>query len=427
MQAYAQALTYAIPIFLFLIGIEAAFSWKMGVKINRGPDMISSLTSGISNIVKDVLGLSIAIVSYSWLVDRVAIFTIGTQWYVFVIAFIAKDFAGYWIHRLEHTINVFWNRHIIHHSSEEFNLSCALRQSTSEVFSFVGLFLLPAALIGVPTQVIAIIAPIQLFAQFWYHTRLIDKMGVLEYIIVTPSHHRVHHAINAEYIDKNYGQIFIIWDKLFGTFQLELKAVPPVYGVKRPVHTWNPLLIGVQHIWLIILDAIRTKNLTDKLKIWFMPTGWRPEDVKQTHPIAVVEDVYHFDKFDTHLSKKLLTWSWIQLTVLLAMVMDLFFRFGDIGFPGVLWYGLYIFVSIFCITSLMDKKSYAFIAEFIRLILVVVIIWLGKGGWFNTSSHISWITLQILGFHILAILISIFAQNENKKRESTKISSAETF
>ena len=165
-----------------------------------------------------------------------------------------------------------------------------------------GLFLLPAAVIGVPVEVIAIIAPIQLFAQFWYHTRLINKMGVMEYIIVTPSHHRVHHAINPEYIDRNYGQIFIIWDKLFGTFQPELKEVPPVYGVKRPVHTWNPLLIGIQHIWLILKDAIRAQSWKDKIKIWFMPTGWRPDDVKQKHPLEVVEDVYHLNKYDTHLS-----------------------------------------------------------------------------------------------------------------------------
>jgi len=420
MEAYAQALTYAIPIFLLLIGIEAAFSWKLGVKINRGSDMISSLTSGISNIVKDVLGLSIAIVSYSWLVDRVAIFTIGTQWYVFVIAFIAKDFAGYWIHRLEHTINVFWNRHIIHHSSEEFNLSCALRQSTSEVFTFVGLFLLPAALIGVPTQVIAIIAPIQLFAQFWYHTRLIDKMGVLEYIIVTPSHHRVHHAINTEYIDKNYGQIFIIWDKLFGTFQPERKAVPPVYGVKRPVHTWNPFLIGVQHVWLIILDAVRTKSWKDKLKIWFMPTGWRPEDVKQSHPIPIVEDVYRLEKFDTHLSSKLLTWSWIQLTVLLAMIMDLFFRFGEIGFPGVLVYGLYIFVSIFCITSLMDKVFYAPIAETARFVLVLFLLVNANWNWFGNSPWAGIAANFIFIYSLMAIALAYyfhFAENKYFNKE----------
>lgn len=158
--------------------------------------MISSLGSGISNIVKDVLGLTIIIVTYEWLVTRVSLFKIENVWYVYFLAFIAKDFAGYWIHRLEHTINFLWNRHIIHHSSEEFNLSCALRQSISEVFSFVSIFLLPAALIGIPAEVISVIVPIQLFAQFWYHTRLIHKMGVLEYVLVTPSHHRVHHAIN---------------------------------------------------------------------------------------------------------------------------------------------------------------------------------------------------------------------------------------
>ena len=408
MQSYAQALTYAIPAFLALIGLEALVSWKMGIKINRGPDMISSLTSGISNIVKDVLGLSIAIVSYAWLVDHIALFEIGTQWYVFVIAFIAKDFAGYWIHRMEHTVNVFWNRHIIHHSSEEFNLSCALRQSISEVFSFVGLFLLPAAVIGVPVEVIAIIAPIQLFAQFWYHTRLINKMGVMEYIIVTPSHHRVHHAINAEYIDKNYGQIFIIWDKLFGTFQPELKEVPPVYGVKRPVHTWNPLLIGIQHMWLIVKDAIRTQHWKDKIKVWFMHTGWRPEDVKGKYPLEVVEDVYHLNKYDTHLSVSMLSWSWIQLWVLLAFTMDLFLRFGAIGFPGVLVYGLYLFVSIFSITSLMDKVSYAPLAEVIRTLIVLIILISSQWDWFGITAAYSAATNIVFGFSMMSLGMAFY-------------------
>lgn len=415
MQSYAQALTYAIPAFLALIGLEALVSWRMGIKINRGPDMISSLTSGISNIVKDVLGLSIAIVSYAWLVDHIALLDIGTQWYVFVIAFIAKDFAGYWIHRMEHTINVFWNRHIIHHSSEEFNLSCALRQSISEVFSFVGIFLLPAALIGVPVEVIAVITPIQLFAQFWYHTRLINKMGVLEYIIVTPSHHRVHHAINAEYIDKNYGQIFIIWDKLFGTFQPELKEVPPVYGVKRPVHTWNPLLIGVQHVWLILKDALRTKNWRDKISVWFMPTGWRPEDVKEKYPLEVVENVYHFDKYDTQLSVSMLSWSWIQLWVLLSFTMDLFLRIGAIGFPGILVYGVFLFASIFSITALMDKVSYAPIAEAGRFVLVLFILisshwdWFGISGVFNPAVNI------VFSFAVLSLVVAFyFHLSENR-------------
>jgi alkylglycerol monooxygenase len=415
MESYTQALTYAIPFFLALIGLEALVAWKMGFKINRGPDMISSLTSGISNVVKDVLGLSIAIISYAWLVDKAAVFDIGTQWYVFVIAFIAKDFAGYWIHRMEHSVNVFWNRHIIHHSSEEFNLSCALRQSISEIFSFVGLFLLPAAIIGVPVEVIAIIAPIQLFAQFWYHTRLIDKMGILEYIIVTPSHHRVHHAINAAYIDKNYGQIFILWDKLFGTFQPELKDVPPVYGVKRPVHTWNPLLIGVQHIWLILKDAIRTKNWQDKIKVWFMPTGWRPEDVREKYPVEVVDDVYHLEKYDTYVSTKLVAWSWIQLWVLLAFTMDLFLRIGTIGFPGILVYGLFLFVSIFSITSLMDKVSYAPLAEAVRFVLVLIILISSQWDWFGISNVFIPAVNIVFSFAALSLFVAFyFHLSENR-------------
>jgi alkylglycerol monooxygenase len=420
MESYAQALSYAIPVFLALIGIEALVSLKMGIRINRGPDMISSLASGISNIVKDVLGLSIAVVSYGWLVDRIAFFEIGTQWYVFVIAFVAKDFAGYWIHRMEHTINVFWNRHIIHHSSEEFNLSCALRQSVSEVFSFVGIFLLPAALIGVPVEVIAIIAPIQLFAQFWYHTRLISKMGWLEYVIVTPSHHRVHHAINPEYIDKNYGQIFIIWDKLFGSFQPERDEVPAVYGVKRPVKTWNPLLIGVQHFWLILKDAIRTNHWKDKLKVWFMPTGWRPEDVKEKYPVAMIEDVFHFEKFDTHVSGKLLAWSWVQLWMLLAFTMDLFLRFGDIGFPGVLLYGLFLFVSIFSVTSLMDKAMYAPVAEALRFSLVMMLLFNNHRDWFGISVVSDGLSWFVFGFSLLSLFMSFYFHiAENKSYQLT--------
>lgn len=422
MESYAKALTYAIPVFLFLIGAEALWAWRKGVVINRGADMISSLSSGMSNILKDVLGLSIAVVSYAWLVDRVAIFHISTQWYVWVIAFVAKDFAGYWIHRLEHTINIFWNRHIIHHSSEEFNLSCALRQSISEVFSFVGLFLLPAALIGVPAEIIAVIAPIQLFAQFWYHTRLIDKMGWLEKIMVTPSHHRVHHAINAEYIDKNYGQIFILWDKLFGTFQPEVKDIPPVYGVKRPVHTWNPFLIGIQHVWQILKDAIHTRHWKDKLTIWFKPTGWRPEDVISRYPIQVIPDVYHFQKYDTQVRGLLLAWSWTQITMLLIMTMDLFLRFGDIGFPGVLYYGVFLFVSIFCMTALMDRAWYTPLAEVIRAALLVYVYLKSDFDWFGLKS--TWATgpFVVLAYITMAVGMSMYFHFYENQRFKSGVS-----
>ncbi|MBC7885982.1 MAG: sterol desaturase family protein, partial [Saprospiraceae bacterium] len=218
MQEYARILNYAIPFFIVLIVIEYGASCLIRLKVNRLFDTVSSLSSGITNVLKDILGLSIIIISYGWMADHLALIRIESSVALYVLAFIGLDFAGYWSHRFSHEINILWNRHIIHHSSEEYNLACALRQSVSEIFAVFTILFLPMALLGVPPKIVGFIAPLHLFAQFWYHTRLIGKMGILEYILVTPSHHRVHHAINPKYMDKNYSQIFIVWDKLFGTF-----------------------------------------------------------------------------------------------------------------------------------------------------------------------------------------------------------------
>jgi sterol desaturase/sphingolipid hydroxylase (fatty acid hydroxylase superfamily) len=275
MKEYAAILVYAMPIFLVLIIIEKLYGYYKGEDTAPIMDSVSSISSGMVNSLKDVLGLSITLLSYEWMSNHLALFQQEVSIASVLIAFIVIDFYGYWSHRLSHQINFLWNKHAIHHSSEEFNLSCALRQSIS---SFVNLFtflLLPAAIVGVPAKVIAITLPIHLFLQFWYHTKHIKKMGVLEKIIVTPSHHRVHHAINPEYMDKNHGQIFIFWDKLFGTFQEELDDVPAVFGITRPAQTWNPFRINFQHLWLLISDAWRAENWKDKLTIWFQPTGDR--------------------------------------------------------------------------------------------------------------------------------------------------------
>ncbi|HRO84684.1 MAG TPA: sterol desaturase family protein, partial [Niabella sp.] len=255
MATYGKILLIAMPAFLILVLAEKWYAWHKGYDNVRTNDMISSLLSGVTNVTKDVLGLSIVIISYGWMVNHWALMHIKETWLTYIIAFMVLDFAGYCVHRIQHEFNFFWNGHIIHHSSEEFNLACALRQSISSIANVFFVFLLPAALLGVPDTVIAIVAPLHLFAQFWYHTIHINKMGFLEKIIVTPSHHRVHHAINPEYIDKNFSQIFIFWDKMFGTFQAELPEKPPVYGITRPAQTWNPIKINFQHLWLLMKDA----------------------------------------------------------------------------------------------------------------------------------------------------------------------------
>lgn len=376
MEAYAQALNIAIPFFVLLIVAEILYGvYKKKVTANL-PDTISSLSSGITNITKDVLGLIIAIISYQWLEENYAFFDLEVQWWMFPLVFLVKDFAGYWIHRFEHMVNYFWNRHMIHHSSEEYNLACALRQSISEIFSFTIFFMFPLALLGVPTEVFAIVAPIHLFAQFWYHTRLIGKLGFLEKFMVTPSHHRVHHAINDIYIDKNFAQIFIVWDKWFGTFQEELEEEPPVYGVKKAVATWNPILINFQHAGRVWLDFFRTKSWKDKARIWFMPTGWRPEDVKVEYPIEVISDPHQQVKYMPSMKIWVKVWSSFQLVVTLCTAIFLFNNIALIGFPNAFFVGAFVFLAVFSYTTVMDGKAYGGILEIMKSLLAIMGIYL---------------------------------------------------
>jgi sterol desaturase/sphingolipid hydroxylase (fatty acid hydroxylase superfamily) len=416
MEAYGKILLTAMPIFLFIVLLEKWYSQKKGMETVRFMDMVSSLTSGVTNVTKDVLGLSVALISYEWLVHHFALTSIKSGILTYAVVFVVLDFAGYVVHSLNHRINFFWNSHLIHHSSEEFNLACALRQSISVFVRLFVILLLPAALLGVPKEVIAIVAPLHLFAQFWYHTRHIGKMGFLEKFLVTPSHHRVHHAINPEYMDKNFGQIFIVWDKLFGTFQEELKNVPAVYGVTRPVRTWNPIKINFLHLGLLIKDAWKTKSLKDKLRIWFMPTGWRPSDMEQNYPLYKIEDVYNFQKYDTSFSSSFRIWVWIQLISLLLFVSYLFGNIAVVGSPDMFIYGLFIFSFVYALTDMMDGNKYAFISGILFASLGLVIIFI-KGDWFGISSrHPSFVFVLASYFLISAGMSILFAKQTIREK-----------
>lgn len=407
MEVYGKILIIAMPCFLALIIIEKLYGYYKGIDHAPLMDSISSISSGMTNATKDVLGLSISILTYEWMVSKLSLFTIQESVLAYIIAFIAIDFQGYWTHRWAHQINIFWNKHAIHHSSEEFNLSCALRQSLSQFFNLFTFLLLPAAVLGVPAKVIAITLPIQFFVQFWYHTRYINKMGILEKIIVTPSHHRVHHAINPEYMDKNHSQVFIIWDKLFGTFQEELPEVPAVFGITRPAETWNPFKINFQHLWVLIKDAWHAEKFSDKLKIWFMPTGWRPEGFDEKYPIHKIEDVYNFQKFGTNNSKSLISWSLTQLFITLLLITYMFDNIAKIGIPGIFIYGFFIFTTVYSYSELMDKNKFAYIYEGIRYIFAAIIVYF-TGSWFKIDDLIPYGTTIVMTYFTLSFVISIY-------------------
>ena len=415
---YITTLNIAIPFFISLILIEIVLS-KIYRKdyVMRSMDTLSSLCSGLTNIIKDVLGLTFIIISYGYMVEHFALFKLEPSIMVYVIAFIGIDFAGYWVHRINHSINYFWNHHIIHHSSEEFNLACALRQSISNFFSISFIFLIPTAIIGVPPEVIAILAPLHLFAQYWYHTRLIGKLGLLEYIIVTPSHHRVHHAINNEYLDKNLSQVFIIWDKLFGTFQEELEDVPPVYGVKRPLRSWNPILINFSHLFQLIKDAWRTNNILDKFRIWFMPTGWRPQDVILKYPLSIIESPYEYKKYYPNLSENLKLWSWIQFGIIFLFIMYYINHLHLLLFRDAILFAIFLFMCIYSLTSLMDKENNSWIFELIKASFGISLIAFSSN-WTFMNNYIINADYIIMTYFILSLFVVLYFNRQEIRLKS---------
>lgn len=419
MDTYANILLITIPIFLVLIVIEVSYGvWKNDQK-HSYMDTISSLSSGFTNLMVDILGLGIIIFSYPFFYERLKIVELEESILLYFLAFVCVDFASYCHHRLKHSINVFWNMHVIHHSSEEFNLACALRQSITNNLGIGILFLIPAALLGVPAKMISILGPLHLFGQFWYHTRHIGKLGWLEYILVTPSQHRVHHAINKEYIDKNLAAIFCIWDRAFGTFQEELDDVPCVYGTLKPVNTWNPILINFQHLSYLIQDAWHTNNIGDKLKIWFMPTGWRPKDIIDKYPRNSVDNVYDQKKYKpnyTILHKIFVGFHFITLNIVLFIFLN---SFADLTIFDKSGYLILIFSTIFSFSSIMDGFKWSVSFEFVRIFIGLIVILLQ--GDFQLTSNPS-MSMFLLSYLIISFILNLLVQKSVPERILQEIS-----
>ncbi len=403
MEAFAKALLFMLPIFFLTTIIEAIYAKYKGNFNFRTMDVVSSLSAGMTNALKSVLGLTILIVGYGYLFEHFSIVEMEIQWWTYLLALISLDFATYWYHRLAHSVNIFWNRHVIHHSGEDFNTATALRQSISKFVNISVFFLLPAALLGVPPKVIAIVTPVHLFIQAWYHTEHIGKLGWLEYIIVTPSQHRVHHAINPIYIDKNLSPVFCIWDRLFGTFQEELEEEPCVYGVTRQVNTWNPILINLAHLWLLTKDAWRARSWWDKCRIWFMPTGWRPADVDKKYPVESAK-AHQFTKYNTPASTALKIWTWTQFLVLVGMVLHLFYLLVEIGNPAMFIYGAFLYLMVFSYTTLMDRNANALWLESIKSVVALSIIY-AYGDWFLLDQVLPFGTLIVVMYQVFSVFV----------------------
>ncbi len=274
----------AVPFFILAIIVE----WLYGLARHRNTfrlsDSISSLFLGVLSQARRFVTLGVGgyvyyLVTAHFSLDLMA----ADHWFTWVLATVLYDLCYYWQHRMGHERTLLWAAHVAHHQSEDYNLTTALRQ-TSTGFLLDWVFYIPMFLLGIPAEVVVTVAAINLIYQFWVHTEHVPKLGWYEWVFVTPSNHRVHHAQNDIYLDRNYGGIFILWDRLFGTFQEELESEPPVYGIRGALHSWNPVK-ALTHIYVdMFRDSWHTRRWRDKLWVWVARNGWRPADVAQRYP-----------------------------------------------------------------------------------------------------------------------------------------------
>jgi sterol desaturase/sphingolipid hydroxylase (fatty acid hydroxylase superfamily) len=283
----------AVPVFFALIGIELAVARLARRRgIYRFTDAVTDLSCGITSQVAAIFFGASVLAAYVWVYQHRWV-TYQSVWLPAVIAFVGVDFFYYWWHRLSHEVNLLWAAHVVHHQSEDYNLAVALRQAVLTHFTAVP-FYLPLALAGVPPVIYATTHAFSTLYQFWIHTELVGKTrGPVDWILNLPSHHRVHHAVNPRYLDKNYGATLIIWDRLFGTYVEETER--PVYGITKPLGSFNPLWAQIHYFFDMTSLAARAPRLGDKLRVWFASPAWKPRGVDVPAPPPSIDGRAKYD------------------------------------------------------------------------------------------------------------------------------------
>ncbi len=315
----SQVIVLATPVFFLLIGLEYAWGVWRGRNTYRLNDAINSISLGMLSETSGALltlfrvGIYTALAAHIALADLQAFWMSPVGW---LVALVFYDFCYYWQHRTGHRVALFWAAHVVHHQSQDYNLSTALRQpSTYPFLNWV--FYVPMALADVPPLVFGVVALVDLLYQFWVHTEHVGKLGWFDRVFCSPSNHRVHHAVNDIYLDRNYGGILVVWDRLFGTFHEEGEKC--VYGTRAPLESWDPLWSNAEVFWSLAQDSWHARSWADKLRVWFKPPGWRPADVAQRYPKAAF-DIAKVRLYHPAISKGVAWFAGLQFVALLGGV-----------------------------------------------------------------------------------------------------------
>ena len=353
----------SIPLFFLLMGVELAWSAWRGRHVYRLNDFIANLGCGIGSQVVGAFTRTAIFAAYLWAYDHLRVLTLPTSALTWVVAFLLVDLLYYWFHRLSHEVNFLWAAHIVHHQSEEYNLSVALRQSWWQgLFSWW--FYLPMAVLGIHPVLIVTVGAFNTLYQFWIHTKAIGRMGPLEAVLNTPSHHRVHHGSDPKYIDRNHAGTLIVWDKLFGTFQREEEE--PVYGITTPLSRWDPLTANFHYWGDLFRLAAQARTWGDKLRVFTKPPGWRPAYLGG-YAGPVGKDRHTYRKFDTRVPAAVGGYVAVQFTLLLVVTTFFLFRQADLGATRQWATAALIVVWVMNMGLLMEGRRWAIGAEVLRV------------------------------------------------------------
>jgi len=365
----------AVPFFFALIGVELLVARAKRARVYRLNDAVTDLSCGIGS----------QIVLLFWGAGQLAIYTAVYEhrvvtlpaWGAWLFAFVAVDFVYYWWHRWSHEVNFLWAAHVVHHQSEDYNLAVALRQAIVTSWTILP-FHLPLALLGVPTIVFATIYSFSTLYQFWIHTQLVGKIrGPADWILNLPSHHRVHHAINPEYLDKNYGATLIVWDRLFGTYEEEVAR--PVYGITKPLASFNPIWAQI-HYWVELVEMSRRARGVDKLLVWVRSPAWHPPDAaaERDAEAAAAPPIADRAKFDPPLSGRTAMYVLAHYVLLVVAVFFLMLYQGALPMAVLALGGVAIVGTTLSIGAFLEHRRWGAVAEIARLAIVAgaVVAWL---------------------------------------------------
>ena len=411
----------AVPFFLLALLVELALDRRRGSGLYRANDAINSLSAGTLSTTIGYFTKLLPLIAWGFVLENFAIIDMPLRWFdasprgiaLWITAALAWDFCYYWFHRFSHEISVLWAAHAVHHQSEDYNLSTALRQ-TSTGFVFGWIFYVPLFVIGFPLEVLVTVNAVNLIYQFWVHTQVIRRMGALDRILVTPSNHRVHHAQNERYIDKNYGGMLILWDRLFGTFEDEHEDEPVIFGVRKPLANWNPFWANLQVYEYLLFDARHARRWRDKLGIWFRRTGWRPPDVEERFPKRPVE-FDAFEKFDPPVPRPMQRYVLAQFGVAIVATLGIAVLFATAGAMAVLLPCVLLWALLYTLGLINEGRPYAVRFELGRVLIIVPAGLLGIVLTGQPPVPSAWLWAGLAAY-LVASLAGLYRATQNKKQ-----------